>query len=79
MNKETLDCSIVGLIYERCEANGLSFYQLTPKASRKMRVKSMDSEDDDRNVVPCYLRRLAIPKPYDFEKNEMGIESEKIE
>lgn len=76
METKTLDCPIIGLTYTEHVTDKLTYYTLEPDYMHKMRVRSMDTEDEVRNVVPCYLRRLAMPRPYDFEKNEMGIEAE---
>lgn len=78
METKKLKCPIEGLVYMENIADTHTFYTLAPDVTYKMRVRSMDSEDEDGNVAPCYLRKLAIPTPYDFEKNEMGIGAEII-
>ncbi len=78
MNTKTMECPIIGLVYEKHEKDGRSFYSLSPSAGYRMRVRSMDTEDEEGNVAPCYLRRLAFPHPYDFDVNENHIESEAL-
>ena len=78
METKKLKGPIEGLVYMENITDTHTFYTLAPDVTYKMRARSMDSEDEEGNVVPCYLRRLALPTPYDFEKNEMGIEAEEI-
>ena len=79
MNTRTLDCPIEGLNYMEHETHKGTYYSLAPDDTHKMRVRSMDSVDDDGNIEPQYLRRIVMPVPYDFEKNENGIAAEKKE
>ncbi len=78
METKTLECPIIGLIYTEHTVKTSTYYALAPDDTHKMRVRSMDTEDEERNVVPCYLRRLVLPRPYDFVKNDIEIESEAI-
>ena len=76
METKKLKCPIEGLVYMENITDTHTFYTLTPDVTYKMRVRSMDSEDEEGNIVLCYLSRLDLPKPYDFEKNEMEIVAE---
>ena len=79
IKKNKLDCPIIGLVYTEHITDTHTYYTLVPDAQHKMRVRSMDKEDEERNVVPCYLRKLAMPCPYDFAANAMQLEGERKE
>lgn len=76
MITKTINCPIIGLICTEITIEGHSHYALVPDDLHKMRVRSMDTEDEEGNVAPCYLSRISISTSYDFEKNDMGIFAE---
>lgn len=76
MKTNILDCPIEGVIYTEHIADTHTYYTLEPKEGYKLRIKSMDYVNEDGTVDPFYCKNIAVPAPYDFEKNEMGIFAE---
>lgn len=76
MKINKLYCHIEELIYTERIAEKHTYYTIEHKYGRKIRIKSMDYVNEDGTVEPFYCKSIAVPKPYNFEKNEMGIEAE---
>lgn len=77
MTTKTLDCPIKGLIYMECIVATHTYYTLEPQEGYKLRTMSSEFPDEEGHIEPSYCKKIAMPKAYDFEKNPMGIVSEK--
>lgn len=77
MEIKTLDCPIIGLDYTEHITNTHTYYTLEPKKGYKLRTMSSEFPDEEGHIEPSYCTKIAMPKAYDFEKNPMGIVSEK--
>ena len=76
MEKNTLECPIFGLLYERHAHGERVCYALSPKDGYRMRVRALEAPSSDEAFEPRYLRKLFFPAPYDFDNNPMAVESE---